>query len=136
MTLLQKTWANRFSSSHWPADPSRLAPGAHFLPYCYTYPETRDMPSVIHDRNSPTPFSDDKPILAINYLNKYLGGAFWKPDDSTLTILADIQCASPIDMFDLGTHPFTNKVDFSETSNISRDHSHPVSSGGVVCECP
>jgi len=68
------------------------------------------MSSVIHDRISPTPFSEDKPILAINYLNKYLGGAFWRPDDSNLIVLADIQCVNPIDMLDLGHLPSSRPV--------------------------
>jgi len=47
----------------------------------------------------------DKPILAINYKNKYLGGAYWKSDENILVVLADIQCANAIDMLDLGTLP-------------------------------
>jgi hypothetical protein len=45
----------------------------------------------------------EKPILAINYKNKCLGGAYWKSDENTLIILSDIQCANVIDMIDLGT---------------------------------
>ena len=44
----------------------------------------------------------DKPILAINYKNNYLGGAYWKSDENILVVLADIQCANVIDMLDLG----------------------------------
>lgn len=87
------------------------------------------MPSIIHDRSSPTPFSDDKSILAINYLNKYLGGAFWRPDDGNLIILADIQCVNPIDMLDLGIlHP-RSPSHFSEITNLPRNHSRALSLG-------
>jgi len=89
----------------------------------------RDMASVIHDRNSPTPFSDDKPILAINYLNKYLGGAFWRPDDSNLIILADIQCVNPIDMLDLGIVHSHKQSHFSEITNVTGNHSRPLTLG-------
>ena len=44
----------------------------------------------------------DKPILALNYKNKALGGAFWRPNDSALVILADIACAHPPDLLSLG----------------------------------
>ena len=44
----------------------------------------------------------DKLILSINFKNKQLGAAFWKPDDSTLLILGDMQCANVLDMLDLG----------------------------------
>ena len=50
----------------------------------------------------------DRPILAINYKNKYLGGAYWKSDENILVVLADIQCANIIDMLDLG--PFIRFV--------------------------
>jgi hypothetical protein len=43
----------------------------------------------------------DKPILAINFKNKFLGAALWNPTESTLVILADIQCANVVDMLDL-----------------------------------
>lgn len=45
----------------------------------------------------------DKPILAINYKNKSLGGAYWKSDENTLVVLSDIQFANPIDILDLST---------------------------------
>jgi len=45
----------------------------------------------------------DKPVLAINCKGKTVGGAFWNPQDSTLVILGDIQCANPLDMIDLGS---------------------------------
>jgi hypothetical protein len=59
-------------------------------------PSEIDVPPEVDDRI-------DRPILAINYKNKYLGGAFWKSDDNALVILADIQCANVIDMIDLGS---------------------------------
>ena len=46
----------------------------------------------------------DKPILAINYKNKYLGGAAWRPRDNTLTILGDAYCANVDDLINLGTY--------------------------------
>jgi len=60
----------------------------------------------------PNEFSDtsfaeeiaDKPILSINVKNKQLGAAFWKPDDSTIVILGDMQCANVFDMLDLGAN--------------------------------
>jgi len=63
---------------------------------------------MLNDPDDPDDASDredaslDKPILAINYRNKFLGGAFWNPTECTLVILADIQCANVIDMLDLG----------------------------------
>jgi hypothetical protein len=65
------------------------------------------------DRNSPSnrlggdddpdiPDNIDKPILALNYKGKYLGGAYWKHNDSTLVILGDIPCVDVADMLDLG----------------------------------
>jgi hypothetical protein len=45
----------------------------------------------------------DKPVLAINCKGKAVGAAFWKPQESTLVILGDIQCANPLDMIDLGS---------------------------------
>ena len=45
----------------------------------------------------------DRPILAVNLKGKFLGGAFWKAEDSTLILLGDIQCANPVDMLDLGS---------------------------------
>jgi hypothetical protein len=45
----------------------------------------------------------DRPILAVNLKGKFLGGAFWKAEDSTLILLGDIQCANPADMLDLGS---------------------------------
>jgi hypothetical protein len=53
----------------------------------------------------------DKQILAINYKNKYLGGAYWKSDENVLVVLADIQCANVIDMLDLGPFNFFNVDD-------------------------
>src|SRR5437667_11656978 len=47
----------------------------------------------------------DKPVLAINYKNKYLGGAYWKSDENVLVVLADIPCTNAIDMLDLGNSP-------------------------------
>lgn len=44
----------------------------------------------------------DQPVLAINCKGKYIGAAFWKPDNTTLVILGDIACANPLDMIDLG----------------------------------
>ena len=66
-------------------------------------------PSVLNNPEDPDDSYDledaciDKPILAINYKNKFLGGAFWNPTESTIVILGDIQCANVIDMLDLGT---------------------------------
>jgi hypothetical protein len=62
------------------------------------------------DRNSPSnplgrdddPDNIDKPILAFNYKGKYLGGAYWKHNNSTLVILGDIPCVDVADMLDLG----------------------------------
>lgn len=45
----------------------------------------------------------DVPILALNYKNKALGGAYWRCSDNTLVILGDIQCANVTDLLDLGT---------------------------------
>jgi len=44
----------------------------------------------------------DRPILALNYKNKHLGGAFWRPNDSTLVILADTFCVYAPDLLNLG----------------------------------
>lgn len=57
------------------------------------------------DDTSELDITIDKPILAINYKNKNLGGAFWKSDENILIILSDIQCANVIDMLDLGNIP-------------------------------
>jgi|SRR5271167_146671 len=45
----------------------------------------------------------DKPVLALNYRNRYLGGAAWRPTDSTLIILADTYCANVEDLINLGS---------------------------------
>src|ERR1700738_1316256 len=58
----------------------------------------------------------DKPILALNYKGKFLGGAYWKHTDSTIIVLGDIQCADVADMLDLGTPLET--LDRSETTNL------------------
>jgi hypothetical protein len=65
-------------------------------------------PSILPDRDDRDDASEaeevwlDKPILAISYKNKFLGAAFWNPAESTLNLLADIQCANVTDMLDLG----------------------------------
>jgi hypothetical protein len=62
----------------------------------------------------------DKPILALNYKNKNLGGAFWRPHDSTLLILADVFCSDPPDLLSLGNHQrlSTNEVKLQTSPSI------------------
>lgn len=75
----------------------------------------------------------DKPILAINLKGKFLGGAFWRADDSTLILLGDIQYANPIDMLGLG-FSFCFSTYCSETTNIPIGHSCPLRCRRVICE--
>ena len=73
-----------------------------------TWPRSVERRQSIHSNetsadDSPVPEEViDKPILAINYRNKFLGGAHWKPDEGTLIILGDIHCTNVEDMLDLG----------------------------------
>jgi hypothetical protein len=63
-------------------------------------------PSSRNSYDTPAPEIEepiDKPLLALNYRNKYLGGAAWRPADSTLIILGDTYCVNTEDLINLGS---------------------------------
>jgi len=67
----------------------------------------------------------DKPILALNYKGKYLGGAYWRYNDSTLVLLGELQCVNPVDFIDLGISLLNNSDD-SQIADFAFDNSPSV----------